>query len=116
MPQCPVFHATDILGKKWMVALLQELSQHGTEGFNAMFRRLGKVSPKVVASHLKLLETAGIIEKRSHPEYAHKVQYLVTQKGMELMNVVHGLRVWNEKYHPEAANCTTSTCVECSFY
>ena len=53
MYKCPVFQAADLIGKKWSIVVVQEVALNGKKGFNAIHKRMGKISPKVAGYKIK---------------------------------------------------------------
>ena len=60
---CLTIETIHLLGQKWSVFILQEIAQHKEKGFNVLYKRLYKVSPKVLTERLLDLERLGLIEK-----------------------------------------------------
>jgi DNA-binding HxlR family transcriptional regulator len=113
---CPVFRSAELLGRKWTISLLQEISLYGDRGFNFLLRRMRKLTPKVLAVRLKELELEGIVERTVLPGKVAATQYALTEKGMELMQLLAALKQWNLKYSPVALPCGKMACVECQLY
>ena len=109
--KCAAFDAASLVGKKWTIALMQEIENNGGKGFNFLVKRVGK-TPKVLSTRLKQLEQQGLVIKKTS-ETSARSSYALTQKGRELNQVVTALRAWNEKHNPDHAGCTTRNCVEC---
>lgn len=119
MANCPVFQTMGLVGRKWTVPVLQEVASNGARGFNNLFYRLKRISPKVLTSRLRELEEAGIIERKVIAEPQTRTAYHLTEKGRELQGIILQLRQWNTKYAdcPEAVvNCGTQECVTCLLY
>ncbi len=116
MASCPVFKVADLVGKKWTIVIVQEVALNGEKGFNAIFRRMKKVSPKLLAKRLKELEKAGIVEKKI---FANKIpvrtSYKLTKKGKELEQIINRLKMWEMKY-VSGLGCNRKECVNCPLY
>lgn len=56
------------------------------------------VSSKTLASWLKELEKAGILERQSFSEIPPRVQYTLTPKGQELVESIINLLQWMRKW------------------
>lgn len=118
MKKCNVFSIIDLVGKKWTFPLLQEIILHGNEGFNFIFRRMKKISPKILSKRLKDLEESGIIS-RNHVKNSRpaKTEYAVTTKGKELYDIVCLIKKWDIKYDQHTdARCFEKECVVCEKY
>ena len=114
--KCQVFQVSDLIGKKWTIPLLQEINCQKEKGFNFFFKRMAKISPKILSQRLKDLEKSGLITKRKVNDSVKIItQYTISNKGIELLKIVDYLRRWNEKYNGKE-HCTTTKCVECELY
>ena len=114
--KCPIFESAGLIGKKWTIALLQEISANGDRGFNYIFRRLGKISPKILSRRLGEMELSGIIERKIVRNKAPaKAEYKLTEKGAELQKIIGKLREWQIKYSKEKFECSQE-CVSCQMY
>lgn len=94
---CPVAKALEILGDRWTLLIVRDMLS-GTRHFNDLERGLPRISRALLASRLRQLQQAGIIEKRLNGSGRQTTEYLLTQAGQELINVVGSLRVWGETW------------------
>lgn len=114
---CPVFKAADLIGKKWTIVLLQEVRLTGDQGFNAIFKRMKKVSPKILSQRLHELEQEGLIEKIVHSEtQPERTSYFLTLKGRELENVIEQLKDWHLRFDAKTKDVCSQECVLCPLY
>jgi DNA-binding HxlR family transcriptional regulator len=56
------------------------------------------ISSKTLASRLKELQQGGILERRAYSEIPPRVEYLLTDKGQELVESVMYLLQWMKKW------------------
>ena len=56
MSKCPVFQIADVLSKKWTIVLIREIALNSSGGFNAISKRMHKISPKILSVRLRQLE------------------------------------------------------------
>ncbi|MEO8395719.1 MAG: helix-turn-helix domain-containing protein, partial [Chloroflexota bacterium] len=94
---CPVAKALEILGDRWTLLIVRDFLT-GTSHFNDLERGLPGISRALLSSRLQLLQQAGIIEKRLNVSGRKTTEYLLTQAGQELMNVIGSLMVWGETW------------------
>ena len=117
MQQCPLFNVTDILGKKWTIVLIQEIALNGNKGFNFIFKRMSKISPKVLTRRLKSLEQQGLVSKAIvKNNNAINTKYSLTEKGKALSEVIINLKKFNSKYLIKTEGCETRDCLNCPLY
>jgi len=115
--KCSVLEVADIIGKKWTLVVIQEIFLNGEKGFNYIFKRMGKISPKVLSKRLKELEEGGLVKKSI---LANKIPvrtlYKLTKKGEDLQKIINSLKDWTAKYSKSYKNCKDSQCSECPLY
>jgi len=106
---CPLDELLRLLGAHWTPHILWVLHHDGPTRFGALRRRLAGVSAKVLTERLRSLESAGVIYRHQVPSIPPQVTYGLTERGLELADVLNGLdRVaarWrrDEAAAPEAA-------------
>jgi len=117
MTQCPIFNIADIVGKKWTIVILQEISFNGEKGFNHIFQRIGKISPKVLSLRLKDLEKQELIKKELiTQEMPVRTKYNLTKKGKELNDIINTMKRWHAKYDTKFCECSQRECVKCPLF
>lgn len=82
-----------LIGSRWVVAVLRQLGRD-TLRYNALHRRLGGVSHKVLTQTLRRLEHANVVRRRAHPTTPPNVEYELTAAGMELLDNLVRLERW----------------------
>ena len=94
---CPVKYTASIISNKWKVLILRELIT-GTKRYNELNRSVVGISAKVLTQNLKDLEKAGIVKRKVYPVVPPKVEYSLTEKGMELKSVLDMMKEFGLKY------------------
>ena len=94
---CGIDAAIDVVGGKWKVLILWELSD-GPRRFAQIHRSLTPVSEKVLNQHLRQLEADKIISRTVYPEVPPKVEYELTEPGKELGVALEPLGLWGRKH------------------
>lgn len=115
MNTCPVYHTTHLLGEKWAFVLLEDISHHPGDGFNALLKRMKKVSPKILSQRLKDLEEQLLITKATVSQQPLNTSYTITLKGKELINILSQLKKWHDHFSLDERKCVTP-CTDCAFY
>ncbi len=90
-PTCSVAGAAEIVGSKWTVLLVHDLSE-GPRRFTELERSCAGISPRTLAERLRWLETEGIVVRHGYPESPPRVEYALTPKGEALLPIVHEMR------------------------
>ena len=80
---CPVSTTLGVLGKKWSLLILRDISSYKVDRFSRLLESLPGIPPKVLATRLKELQQEGLIwpveNRRSHPKV---VRWALTEKGV----------------------------------
>jgi len=76
---------------------IEKIGQHKKIRYNILQSELGGVSPSTLSSVLKSLENIGLISRKAHNEIPPKVEYSLTEKGIEFCELVHPLIIWASK-------------------
>jgi len=95
---CGIDAAIDVVGGKWKVLILWELSQ-GPRHFGELRRGIPKVTEKVLTSHLRQLEADGIVRRQESYEGAvRRVSYALTPLGASLNDALAPLAAWGKEH------------------
>ncbi|MFW6678266.1 winged helix-turn-helix transcriptional regulator [Lacrimispora sp. AGF001] len=70
----------------------------GTRRFGELRMSLHGISPKTLTACLRSLESHGILTREVIPTIPPEVRYTLTEKGMDLQNVVNQMKIWGEKW------------------
>jgi DNA-binding HxlR family transcriptional regulator len=92
---CPISMACEILEPRWTIPILTELWSGATR-FNDLRRGIGNISPTLLSKRLKELEAHGLIE-RIKDVGTGNVDYIRTQKAIDLEPVLDGLSKWAQR-------------------
>lgn len=102
---CPVSVALEVLGDRWSLLIIRDLMVRGLKTFKE-FRDAGEgIATNILADRLERLEASGIITVETDERDRRKVNYRLTQKGIQLAPVVLELLIWGARHHPTAASC-----------
>jgi DNA-binding HxlR family transcriptional regulator len=93
---CPVAHALDMVGERWALLVVRELMP-GPKRYTDLAEHLPGIGTNILASRLRDLEAAGIVEKRTLPPPAASRVYQLTDYGQELRSVLRELALWGAR-------------------
>jgi DNA-binding HxlR family transcriptional regulator len=96
--KCDVIDIWEILGRRWSLHILRNLSTNGTIRFNALKRLLPGISSTVLSERLLELEREGLITKKIYPEIPIRVEYNLTTRAKELETILYQLSNWVNKW------------------
>ena len=86
-----VARAADLLGRRWVLAILWASSQGGAVRFNEFKQTLETIPPRTLAARLSELEEAGVLERRVLDTRPPRVEYRLTAAGRKLGTLVASL-------------------------
>ncbi len=87
LPECPVATTVSLIGSKWKLLILRNLSFR-TWRFNELQKSLDGISQKVLTTSLRELESDGIIFRKDHCTNPPKVEYGLTEIGKSLQELL----------------------------
>ncbi len=93
---CKAELALRVIQGRWKLLILRELID-GVRRFSDLQRALDGVSQKVLTAQLRELEADGVLRRTVFPEVPPRVEYALTDLGMELIPVLEGLHAWGER-------------------
>ncbi|GAQ15764.1 transcriptional regulator, HxlR family [Myroides odoratimimus] len=74
--------------------ILLLLRDHGVMRFNEIDKAIGDISQKMLAKTLKTLEADGFITRKVYPTVPPKVEYTLTELGLDLVPYIENISVW----------------------
>ncbi|HEX6537409.1 MAG TPA: helix-turn-helix domain-containing protein [Gemmatimonadaceae bacterium] len=95
--RCPflIRETLDLIAAKWTVPILIALREaHTPLRYAELRRRVGAITPKELAKHLRQLEAAGLLHRRVHPTVPPSVEYSLTELGETLYPALESLADW----------------------
>ncbi|MDH5333698.1 MAG: helix-turn-helix transcriptional regulator [Thermoleophilia bacterium] len=90
-PTCSVAGAAEIVGAKWTVLIVHDLSE-GPRRFTELEHSCAGISPRTLAERLRSLEAEGMVLRRSYAESPPRVEYELTDKGRALLPIIDEMR------------------------
>lgn len=103
IPECPVATTVQLIGNKWKLLILRNLSVRPWR-FNELQRDLDGISQKVLTDSLRSMEADGLITRTVYPEVPPHVEYALSELGESLKPILDTMRAWGENYKKNYAN------------
>ena len=95
---CPVARALSVVGDRWTLLILRDCMM-GLTRFDQFATSTG-AARHIIASRLKRLTEAGVLERERYSAHAKRYQYVLTDKGRELMPALMVFRDWGKAHVP----------------
>ncbi len=99
---CPVAAGWERIGERWTLLIVRDLL-FGPMRYSDLETRLPGIATNVLASRLKDLQRAGIIDKRELPPPAASTVYQLTDLGHGLLPVLVEVGKWGMHFLPQHA-------------
>ena len=120
---CSIARTLDIAGEPWTPLILRDLFI-GIRRFDDLHRDLG-ISRKVLTQRLNHLLGHGIVERHPYTDKPVRYDYLLTDKGWELCDILLAITAWGDRWtagsdgppvilHHTTCGHTTHAVVTCS--
>lgn len=97
LPECPVATTVSLIGSKWKLLIIRNLMSR-TWRFNELLKSLDGVSQKVLTDSLRQLESDGIIFRKDYKTNPPKVEYGMTNLGLELSKMLDIMATFGDFY------------------
>lgn len=98
-------YTLSLISGKWKMIILYLLSGHEVIRYNALQRKIGAITYKMLSSQLKELEVDGLINRKEYPMIPPKVEYSLTPRGKSLIPILDAMCEWGLKERPDLAGC-----------
>lgn len=95
---CAVVSVWEVLGRRWSLHIIKNLSTRNVIRFNELKRALAGISSTVLAERLLELEREGLVTKKIYPEVPPRVEYSMTPQARELEVIIKDLARWANKW------------------
>jgi len=96
--KCDVVNIWEVLGKRWSLHILKNLSTNGIIRFNELKRLIPEISSTVLSQRLLELEREGLISKKIYSEIPVRVEYSLTPRTKELETILQQLNDWINRW------------------
>lgn len=94
--ECPVARTVDIIGDRWSLLIVRDAFD-GITRFSDFQRNLG-LARNILASRLRDMVSAGILEVLPEAGGSAYHEYALTERGRELFSLIVALRQWGEEH------------------
>lgn len=96
LTECGLPQALEVMGERWSFMILRA-SFNGVHHFEEFLSELG-IARNILSNRLAKLVDHGILKREPCPEDRRKIEYRLTEKGMDLLPAMLALRQWGQKY------------------
>jgi len=93
---CGLPAALEVMGERWSFMILRA-AFNGLCHFEEFLGALG-IARNILSNRLTRLVERGIMKREPMPDDRRKIEYRLTEKGLDLLPAMLALRQWGEKY------------------
>jgi DNA-binding HxlR family transcriptional regulator len=94
-----------MLGDRWSLLIIRDLMVRGYRTFKEFLEAGEGIATNVLADRLRKLEAAGIITAKVEKTDGRRVNYRLTEKGIDLAPVLLELLIWGARHEETEAPC-----------
>ncbi len=100
---CPVSISLEVFGDRWSLLIVRDMMIRGLRTFKDFLESGEGIATNVLAERLRRLEAAGIVTAERQEGDARRVNYRLTEKGIDLAPVLLELLLWGARHERTAA-------------
>ena len=102
---CPVAISLDMFGDRWSLLVIRDLMVRGLRTFKEFQSSGEEIATNILASRLRKLEAEGIITAEMEETDRRRVNYRLTEKGIDLAPVLLEMLIWGAQHEDTVAPC-----------
>lgn len=95
---CSLANGVDIFGDRWSLLVLRDVFL-GVRRFDEFIRDLG-IARNVLSDRLERLVADGVLTTRRYQDRPPRDEYILTEKGTDLLDVLLALWRWGDRWEP----------------
>lgn len=96
-PICSVDYAFRRIGGKYKGRIIWYLHSKQIMRYGELRKTLSDITPKMLTQTLRELEEDSLVKRKVYHEVPPKVEYSLTETGVELIPFIDHLRQWGDK-------------------
>jgi DNA-binding HxlR family transcriptional regulator len=100
---CPINFALETFGDPWSLLIIRDIVYFGKKTYGEFLESEEGMATNILASRLARLEQQGILVKKSSPSDKRKEEYVLTEKGLDLIPVLMEMANWSAEHDPQTA-------------
>jgi DNA-binding HxlR family transcriptional regulator len=95
----------EILGDRWSLLIIRDLMVRGYHTFKD-FQQAGEgIATNILTERLRRLQKAGIVSTEPDTSDGRKINYRLTEKGIDLAPVMLEMLIWGARHNETEAPC-----------
>jgi DNA-binding HxlR family transcriptional regulator len=98
---CSIARTLDVVGERWAMLIMRSVFL-GVRRFDDLQRELG-IARNVLAERLDALVGRGLLERRAYQERPVRHEYVLTEKGADLLAPLLAIMAWGDRWESAEA-------------
>ena len=94
-----------MLGDRWSLLIIRDLMVRGFRTFGEFEESGERIATNILADRLRKLEASGVIMTEPDPADGRRMNYRLTEKGIDLAPVLLELLIWGARHEQTKAPC-----------
>jgi DNA-binding HxlR family transcriptional regulator len=100
---CPINFALETFGDPWSLLLIRDIVYFGKKTYGEFLASEEGMATNILASRLTRMEEQGILMKKPSGQDKRKEEYILTEKGLDLIPVLVEMANWSAEHDPQTA-------------
>jgi DNA-binding HxlR family transcriptional regulator len=100
---CPINFALESFGDPWSLLIIRDIVYFGKKTYGEFLSSEEGIATNILASRLAQMEKQGIITKRQSKMERRKEEYVLTEKGLDIIPLLVEIASWSAGYDRETA-------------
>jgi DNA-binding HxlR family transcriptional regulator len=100
---CPINFALETFGDPWSLLLIRDIVYFGKHTYGEFVASEEGMATNILASRLARLEHQGILSKKLSKKDKRKEEYVLTEKGLDLIPILVEVANWSAQHDPHTA-------------
>lgn len=100
---CPINFALETFGDPWSLLIIRDIVYFGKKTYGEFLESEEGMATNILASRLARLEQQGILMKRPSLHDKRIEEYVLTEKGLDLIPVLAEMANWSAAYDAHTA-------------
>jgi DNA-binding HxlR family transcriptional regulator len=100
---CPINFALETFGDPWSLLIIRDIVYFGKKTYGDFLASEEGMATNILALRLAHLEQQGILVKKPSEKDKRKEEYILTEKGLDLIPVLVEMANWSAEHDPQTA-------------
>ena len=100
---CPINFALELFGDPWSLLIIRYIVYFGKKTYGEFLASEEGMATNILAGRLARLEEQGILVKKPSGQDKRKEEYILTEKGLDLIPVLVEMANWSAEHDPHTA-------------